>query len=285
MKKLAESCAVNRIDVVIDTGGLHPFEGQMELLEAYARRLAPVQLGWLGCWGSAGGLFDGLLADEVSIPQDKTGLYDEAVFRLDGGQWCWDPPLAAPEPHRPPALSHGYVTYGVCVRSLRLSEACLDAFARIVAATPGSAIRFIGAVAEDWPLRRDILSRMHSQGVDAGRVFFDPFQPHAAYLEWFARIDVVLDALNGGGGLSLLDPLWMGVPVVTLAGEWLAPGKVHPFWQHSICSNGSVMTKPVFARLPCHLPETSPHWQNTVRPCGGASTSHRSWTVGALPRR
>ncbi len=219
-KELAESCAVNRIDVVIDTGGLHPFEGQMELLEAYARRLAPVQLGWLGCWGSAGGLFDGLLADEVSIPQDKTGLYDEAVFRLDGGQWCWDPPLAAPEPHRPPALSHGYVTYGVCVRSLRLSEACLDAFARIVAATPGSAIRFIGAVAEDWPLRRDILSRMHSQGVDAGRVFFDPFQPHAAYLEWFARIDVVLDALNGGGGLSLLDPLWMGVPVVTLAGEW-----------------------------------------------------------------
>lgn len=215
---LAASCAANRIDVVIDTGGLHPFEGQFELLRAYARRLAPVQLGWLGCWGSAGGLFDGLLADEVSIPQDKTGLYDEAVFCLEGGQWCWDPP-AAPEPHPPPVLSRGYVTYGVCVRSLRLSEVCLDAFARIVAATPASTIRFIGAVADDWPLRRDILSRMRSQGVDAGRVFFDPFQPHAAYLEWFARIDVVLDAFNGGG-LSLLDPLWMGVPVVTLAGEW-----------------------------------------------------------------
>lgn len=217
---LADSCAVNRIDVVIDTGGLHPFEGQFELLQAYARRLAPVQLGWLGCWGSTGGLFDGLLADEVSIPRDKTGLYDEAVFRLEGGQWCWDPPLAAPEPHLPPAVSRGDVSYGVCVRSLRLSEACLDAFARIVAATPGSTIRFIGAVAQDWPLRRDIVSRMHSQGVDACRVFFDPFQSHAAYLDWFARIDVVLDALNGGGGLSLLDPLWMGVPVVTLAGEW-----------------------------------------------------------------
>lgn len=216
---LAGSCAANRIDVVIDTGGLHPFEGQFELLQAYARRLAPVQLGWLGCWGSAGGLFDGLLADEVSIPHDKTGLYDEAVFRLEGGQWCWEPP-AAPEPHPLPSLSQGYVTYGVCVRSLRLSEACLDAFASIVAATPASTIRFIGAVADDWPLRRDVLSRMRSRGVEASRVFFDPFQPHAAYLAWFARIDVVLDALNGGGGLSLLDPLWMGVPVVTLAGEW-----------------------------------------------------------------
>jgi tetratricopeptide (TPR) repeat protein/GT2 family glycosyltransferase len=219
-KTLADSCAVNRIDVVIDTGGLHPFEGQFELLEAYARRLAPVQLGWLGCWGTAGGLFDGLLADGVSVPLDKTGLYDEAVFRLDGGQWCWDPPLAAPAPDAPPAMSQGYVTYGVCVRSFRLGGACLDALARIVAATPASTIRFIGAVSEDWPLRRDIRSRMHAQGVGAGRVFFDPFVPHAAYLEWLARIDVVLDAIHGGGGLSLLDPLWMGVPVVTLAGEW-----------------------------------------------------------------
>lgn len=217
---LADSCAVNRIDVVIDAGGLHPFEGQFELLEAYARRLAPVQLGWLGCWGSAGGLFDGLLADEASIPHDKTGLYEETVFRLEGGQWCWDPPLAAPKPHPPPALSHGYVTYGVCVRSFRLGDACLDAFARIVAATPASTIRFIGSVSEDWPLRRDILSRMAAQSVYGNRVFFDPFVPHAAYLEWFARIDVVLDAINGGGGLSLLDPLWMGVPVVTMAGEW-----------------------------------------------------------------
>ncbi|RZJ25117.1 MAG: tetratricopeptide repeat protein, partial [Haliea sp.] len=216
---LAASCAANRIDVVIDTGGLHPFEGQLELLEAYARRLAPVQLGWLGCWGSSGGLFDGLLADEVSVPLDKTGQYDEAVFRLAGGQWCWDPPLAAPEPQPPPVLRQGPLTFGVCVRSLRLSEEGIDAFARIVAATPVSTIRFVGAISEDWPLRRDILSRMQAQGIDAGRVFFDPFLPQAAYLAWFARIDVVLDAPNGGGGLSLLDPLWMGVPVVTLAGE------------------------------------------------------------------
>ncbi len=220
LETLADSCAVNRIDVVIDTGGLHPFEGQFELLALYARRLAPVQLGWLGCWGSAGGLFDGLLADVASVPQDKTVFYDEAIFRLEGGQWCWDPPLAAPAPHVPPALSQGHVTYGVCARSLKLSDACLDAFARVVAATPTSAIRFIGAVADDWPLRRDIVLRMQSQGVDASRVFFDPFQPHAAYLAWFARIDVVLDSFPSNGGLSLLDPLWMGVPIVTLAGQW-----------------------------------------------------------------
>ncbi len=219
-ESLAQSCAIHQIDVVIDAGGLHPFEGQFGLLQAYARRLAPVQLGWLGCWASAGGLFDGLLADEAAIPHAHAIHHDEAVFHLHGGQWCWDPPLAAPEPGPPPVLSYGSVTYGVTARSLKLSPPCLRAFARVVADTPLSTIRFVGAIADDWPLRRDVLACMQAEGVDGGRVFFDPFLPHAAYLEWFARIDLVLDSFPANGGLSLLDPLWMGVPVVTLAGHW-----------------------------------------------------------------
>ncbi|HOZ05848.1 MAG TPA: hypothetical protein PLS60_10720, partial [Arenimonas sp.] len=56
LDQLEAACAANQIDVLIDAGGLQPFEGQYALLERYARRLAPVQVGWLGSWGSAGGL-------------------------------------------------------------------------------------------------------------------------------------------------------------------------------------------------------------------------------------
>jgi predicted O-linked N-acetylglucosamine transferase (SPINDLY family)/GT2 family glycosyltransferase len=217
---LAESCAANGIDVAIDTGGLHPFEGQFELLRTYACRVAPVQVAWLGCWGSAGGLFDALLTDEVSLPADQEAPLHEAVLRLAGGQWCWDPPEAAPLPGPPPVLARGSVTYGVTARSLRLDGACLDTFARVVAATPRSTIRFIGEVAADWPLRREILVRMQARRVAHIRVFFDPFVPQAAFQRWLGGIDVVLDSFPGNGGLSLLDPLWMGVPVVTLAGAW-----------------------------------------------------------------
>ena len=217
---LAASCAANRIDVVIDTGGLHPVEGQFEVLQACAQRIAPVQVAWLGGWGSAGGLFDALLADAVSVPPTHAVHHVEEVVRLDGGQWCWAPPVAAPVPGPPPLLASGSVTFGVTSRSLKLDAACLDAYARVVAALPGSAIRFIGEISGDWPLRCDVLRRMRAEGVMPDRVFFDPFVPQADYLHWCARVDLVLDSFPGNGGLSLLDPLWMGVPVVTLAGGW-----------------------------------------------------------------
>lgn len=217
---LPASCAVCRIDVAIDAGGLHPTDGQFEVLEAYARRIAPVQLGWLGCWGSAGGVFDAVLADEILVPASHAIRHDEEVLQLQGGAWCWQPPAWAPQPADPPSLSSGYVTFGVCSRSLKLDSACIDAFARTAAAVPRSSIRFIGEIARDWPLRRDVLDRMLSAGVAADRVFFDPFLARPDYLRWLAGVDVLLDSFPGNGGLSLLDPLWMGVPVVTLAGAW-----------------------------------------------------------------
>ena len=100
--ELARACAANRIDVVIDAGGLHPFEGQFDVLQALARRLAPLQVGWLGCWGTAGGLFDALLCDAVAVPAAHEAQHEEALWRLEGGQWCWDPPTHAPPPLPPP---------------------------------------------------------------------------------------------------------------------------------------------------------------------------------------
>ncbi|MGC4404633.1 glycosyltransferase [Methyloversatilis sp. MC4-4] len=218
--RLAASCAANRIDVVIDAGGLHPFEGQFELLEAYARRIAPLQVGWLGCPVTAGGLFDVLLTDAHAVPAAHEAFHEEALWRLDGGQWCWDPPVHAPQPLPPPVLRNGVVTFGVTARGLRMTGACLETWAQVVAATPRSRIHFIGEVAGDWPQRTRILAVLNAHGIDGARVAFDPPRSHAGLFEWLQQIDLVLDSFPGNGGLSLFEPLWMGVPVISLAGDW-----------------------------------------------------------------
>lgn len=217
---LADSCAANQVDVVIDAGGLHPFEGQDLLLTQYARRLAPLQIGWLGCWGTSGGLFDVLLSDAAALPLAHQKYYEEAVWWLEGGQWSWSPPEHAPTPQPPPLLSCGRITFGVTARGLRLNAATLDAFARIVAAVPESRIRFIGLVSSDWPQRGEILGSMAAHGIAADRVEFDPPRTYEGLLEWLQQVDLVLDSFPGNGGLSTLDVLWMGVPVVSRAGDW-----------------------------------------------------------------
>ena len=224
--RLAQDCSANSIDLAIDTGGLHPLgsldlsSGQYGVLNAMAGRIAPVQAAWLGSWGSGGGVFDVLLADSESVPPSHERHYEEAVVRLEGGQWCWDPPASAPPVSPLPMLRNGSLTFGVLARHVRLNEPSLRAVARVAFGLPDSVVCFVGAIADDWPARRATLAIFAEEDVDPQRVRFEPGRSHAEFLRWLGQIDLVLDTFPGSGGLSLLDALWMGVPIVTLAGDW-----------------------------------------------------------------
>lgn len=221
LETLAQTITANRIDVVIDTGGAHPFEGQFALLECYARRLAPIQLGWLGALSTTGGLFDALLTDRIAVPDDAEVHYEEAIWSLDGGQWCWTPPLHTLPLRPPPAIALGWVNFGVTARGLRINQESLRAWAAIVTATPNGRLSFLGAISQDWPQRTEILASLAQYGIGPERV---AFHIPCDYQEWLARfqeIDIVLDSFPGNGGLSLLDALWMGVPVVSQNGHWI----------------------------------------------------------------
>jgi predicted O-linked N-acetylglucosamine transferase (SPINDLY family) len=56
------------------------------------------------------------------------------------------------------------------------------------------------------------------QGVARERLTFVDFLPAAQYFQVYQQIDVALDPFPYGGGTTTCDALWMGVPVVSLAG-------------------------------------------------------------------
>jgi predicted O-linked N-acetylglucosamine transferase (SPINDLY family) len=55
-------------------------------------------------------------------------------------------------------------------------------------------------------------------GVDPARIELIDRLPRSAYLQTFNRIDVSLDTWPYHGTMTTCESLWMGVPVVTLAG-------------------------------------------------------------------
>lgn len=219
--ELAAVCKRHEIDVVIDTGGVQPFAGQWEVVEALARRVAPVQVGWIGCLASSGGLFDVLLADDVSVPPGDETLFSERVERLKGGQWCWSPPRGAPPVTSSPCLTRGHVTLGVVGRSLRQGPQFLGTLAAVLAANPTLLVCVIGKAGADVAHRQSIEHALAQVGAATDRVSFWPWTSRQRYWQWLGDVDLVLDTCPASGGLSLLDALWMGVPVVTCSGAVL----------------------------------------------------------------
>jgi len=73
---------------------------------------------------------------------------------------------------------------------------------------------------QDPGLRALFVSLVERAGVDRKRVsIVSPTQSHREHMDAYAQMDISLDTFPYHGTTTTLDALWMGVPVVTLAGD------------------------------------------------------------------
>jgi protein O-GlcNAc transferase len=64
-------------------------------LAIFARRPAPVQVGWLGYFATSGvPAIDYLLADRVSVPESLREQFTETIWILSNTRFCFTPPRA-----------------------------------------------------------------------------------------------------------------------------------------------------------------------------------------------
>lgn len=217
---LAASMEANQIDVAIDTVGVTPFLGQAEVLRQFARRVAPVQCAWLGTWGSGGGVFDYLISDTHAVPDASHTLYEEDVCNLPGGQWCWQPPVYSPPLAPPPHIQSGRITLGCAVRAFRVSRRAIQVWVDLLKRLPLSQLVFMGEHGQSVQFAAEMQTALAVAGLSGDRVSYRPRRAYQDYLAEYRTIDIALDCFPANGGLCLLDALWMGVPVVTLAGQW-----------------------------------------------------------------
>jgi protein O-GlcNAc transferase len=144
-------------------------------------------------------------------PGETDHFYTEQSVRLETF-WCFDPPAGSPAVGPSPLDKNGYVTFGCLNGFVKVNDATLELWREILTAVPDSRLIFL-------PPNGKITGRVREKlGVAPARLIGLPRQSRLEYLKYYHRIDLALDPFPYTGHSTTLDGLWMGVPLVTLAG-------------------------------------------------------------------
>jgi protein O-GlcNAc transferase len=212
--QLARRLRDDDLDVLLDLSG-HSAGGRARVL---AMRPAPLQATWLGYLDTTGlASVDFRLTDAIADPPGLTEvLHTEKLWRMTA-MWCYRPRGDAPACTPGPAQRAQGITFGSTNNPAKLSDATLALWAEVLERVPESRIV---VHAHDDPLCRERVAKaLAARAIAAGRVSTFGRESAADYLSRYAAIDILLDTTPYSGGTTTCDALWMGVPVVTLAGD------------------------------------------------------------------
>jgi predicted O-linked N-acetylglucosamine transferase (SPINDLY family) len=225
----------DRIDILVD---LAQHTAGNRLL-VFARKPAPVQVSMLGMPAATGlatidyrftdGFLDRLGTGECPVfsegeapsqpracGSDGASPSPEVLVRLPHRFWCYAPVQDAPPVGELPALSTGAITFGCLNQSAKLSSPALALWIKILESVDRSRLLLQVSSASQ---RDQVQALCRMGGIAPERVAFARRVPLLGYLASYHAIDVGLDPFPYGGGTTTMDALWMGVPVITLAGR------------------------------------------------------------------
>jgi predicted O-linked N-acetylglucosamine transferase (SPINDLY family) len=204
-----------RLDVLVELGG---FTGESGL-EILCHRPAPVQLSYLGYPAPTYlRCIDGWLGDAVLFEQlNATDQHAHPLLCLEGGYMVFDSGGELPTPQR---SSGQRFRFGSFNHARKLSDATISLFCQVLAANPGSELVLKSISFREAAEQQRIRQRFTAAGLAPDRLtLLDWVEGGLHHLQRYSAIDVALDPVPYGGATTTAEALWMGVPVVALAGR------------------------------------------------------------------
>jgi protein O-GlcNAc transferase len=210
----ARLVADQRLDVLVEVGG---FTG-LSRVELLVHRPAPVQLSYLGYpaptyleavdgWIGDATLFGGLEGlDQTAHP----------LLEVPGGYMAFDPGGELPTPER---CSAPRFRFGSFNHARKLTEASISLFCEVLAAVPEAELVLKSISFREQAEQERVRARFEAAGLAPERlVLLDFVEGGLNHLMRYSELDVALDPVPYGGATTTAEALWMGVPVVALAG-------------------------------------------------------------------
>ncbi len=207
----------DNIDILVDLAG-HTADNS---LKVFAYRVAPIQVSWLGYPATTGiEAMDYRIVDFYTEPPGMSEhLSTETLWRLPH-IFC----VYSPHENSPPVIDHppfednGYITFGCFNNFIKVRDPVLAAWSKILERVPNARLLLEIDGIEDSKFLGKVQERLKRYKIPLDRVILEPRAKANQYV-LYNKIDIALDPFPCVGGTTSMDTLWMGVPLVTLAGK------------------------------------------------------------------
>jgi predicted O-linked N-acetylglucosamine transferase (SPINDLY family) len=205
------------VHVLLDLSG-HTAHNRLPI---FAYKPAPVQASWLGYLATTGvAAMDYLIADSWTLPTTEDVSFTEKIWRLPETYLCFTPPELEVAVSSLPALTEGRVTFGSFNSLTKMTDEVVALWARVLAAVPDSRLFLKTRPLMGSAVRQGVVERFATHGIGSDRLMLEgPVPTRTEHLATYHRMDIALDPFPYSGITTSAEALWMGVPVLTLAGD------------------------------------------------------------------
>ena len=218
-REVALLARAREIDIAVDLKGF----SQNGRPGIFARRAAPIQVGFLGYPGTMGApYFDYLVADVTLVPEADRRHYAEKIAYLPESYQVNDTQRIIPDaPIRRAdlGLPDGGFVFCCFNNSYKIAPGMFDRWMRILLRVGASVLWLLQD--NEWA-EANLRKEAQRRGVAADRLIFAPRVPLPEHLARHRAADLFLDTLPCNAHTTASDALWAGLPVLTCLGDTFA---------------------------------------------------------------
>lgn len=203
----------DEVDILMDLAG----HTANNLLPVLAYRPAPIQISGIGYLATTGlKTVDYFLVDKYTAPREQAAYFTETLLRMEHSHFCYMWHDSPQEPGELPYRRNGFITFGSLNNFTKINDKVLRLWKKLLDKVPKSRLYLKTAIFNHEYGRKLVEKRLEKVGISLKRVIMKPYE--GIYLYAYKEIDIALDTFPYTGGGTTCDALYMGVPVITLAG-------------------------------------------------------------------
>jgi len=205
----------NNIDIAFDMMG----QTINNRLQLYARRIAPVQISWIGFPVTSGvAAMDYVITDKDVDPPGSEKYYTEKLLYMPESFLCYT--LSSGLQLEPPAFTrNGYITFACFHNLIKVTDKTLSLWCRILERCSESRLKIMGNMHSGAEDREILNERLTKACLPMERISISPTCPMKDYFAAYNDVDIMLDTYPFSGATTTFDALRMGRPIITLVGE------------------------------------------------------------------